>query len=203
MQRVCDRYGAYINHLAALIEDKATKSVDKQRLKGFLLKWRERKILLACALYVDVLQSASVLSLTLQYDNMDVVMGIKHILKSSHSLNKLQSQDPLEWPTAKLICSRIKEEDGSKFYQGAVLHSFNDATMKSCKRHALADLKRLDDCMRDRLELSDVDLLRSILVVLDTRSWLLRELPVHLCINLQKNSIRSYVTPVYRLQAEC
>ena len=47
--------------------------------------------------------------------------------------------------------------------------------MKSCKRHALADLKRLDDCMRDRLELSDVDLLRSILVVLDTQSWLLRE----------------------------
>ena len=102
-------------------------------------------------------------------------MGIKHILKLSQSLNKLQSQDPLEWPTAKLICSRIKEEDGSKFYQGAVLHSFNDATMKSCKRHALADLKRLDDYMRDRLELSDVDLLRSILVVLDTRSWLLRE----------------------------
>ena len=28
---------------------------------------------------------------------------------------------------------------------------------------------------RDRLELSDVDLLRSILVVLDTQSWLLRE----------------------------
>ena len=47
--------------------------------------------------------------------------------------------------------------------------------MKSCKRHALADLKRLDDCMQDRLELSDVDLLRSILVVLDTQSWLLRE----------------------------
>ena len=47
--------------------------------------------------------------------------------------------------------------------------------MKSCKRHALADLKRLDDCMQDRSELSDVDLLRSILVVLDTRSWLLRE----------------------------
>ena len=90
-------------------------------------------------------------------------MGIKHILKSSQSLNKLQSQDPLEWPTAKLICTRIKEEDG------------NDATMKSCKRHALADLKRLDDCMQDRLELSDVDLLRSILVVLDTQSWLLRE----------------------------
>ena len=66
LQRVCDRYGAYINHLAVLIEDKATKSVDKQRLKGFLLKWREGKILLACALYVDVLQPASVLSLTLQ-----------------------------------------------------------------------------------------------------------------------------------------
>ena len=43
-----------MNHLAALIEDKATKSNDKQQLKGFLLKWRERKIHLACALYVQV-----------------------------------------------------------------------------------------------------------------------------------------------------
>ena len=175
LQRVCDRYGAYMNHLAALIEDKATKSVDRQRLKGFLLKWREGKILLACALYVDALQPASCLSLTLQCDNMDVVMGIKHILKSSRSLNKLRSQDPLEWPTAKLICSKIKEEDDTQTYQGAVLHNFNDATKSFCKRHALADLKRLDDCMRDRLEWSDVELLRSILVVLDTQSWYLRE----------------------------
>ena len=109
-----------MNHLAALIEDKATKSTNKQQLKGFLLKWREGKILLACALYVQVLQPASFIGLTLQCDNMDVLMGIKQILKSSRSLNKLQSQDPLEWPTEKLICSRIKEEDGSKSYQGAV-----------------------------------------------------------------------------------
>ena len=164
-----------MNHLAALIEDKATKSVDRQRLKGFLLKWREGKILLASALYVNILQPASCLSLTLQCDNMDVVMGIKHILKSSRSLNKLQSQDPLEWPTAKLICSKIKEEDDTQTYQGAVLHNFNDATKFFCKRLDDDDLKRLDDCMRDRLEWSDVELLRSILVVLDTQSWYLRE----------------------------
>ena len=102
-------------------------------------------------------------------------MGIKQIRKSSRSLNKLQSLDPLEWPTAKLICSRIKEKDGSKFYQGAVLHRFNDVTKEPCKCHALADLKSIDDCMRDQLEWSDFELLRSILVVLDTQSWFLRE----------------------------
>ncbi len=120
LQRVVDRYGAYMNHLAALVEDKAVKSIHKQRLKGYLLRWREGRMLLGCALYVDVLRPASYLSLTLQSDSIDVVMGIKHILKSIRSLKKLRSQDPLEWPTAKLVCSRITEEDGDKVYQGAV-----------------------------------------------------------------------------------
>ena len=172
LQRVVDRYGAYVNHLSALVEDKTMKSTDRQRLRGYLLKWREGRMLLGCALYVDVLKPPSLLSLALQGDSIDVVLGIKHILKSSHSLKKLSSQDPLQWPTAKLLCSRIKEEDGNKVYQGAVLQRFNDTTKGSCKQQALADLKRLDERMRDRLEWSDVELLRAILVVLDTQNWI-------------------------------
>ena len=42
---------------------------------------------------------------------------------------------------------------------------------KYCKEQALADLKQLDLKMRDRLEWSDVKLLRSILLFIDTQGW--------------------------------
>ena len=38
--------GTYLNHLATLIEDKLVKSTDRQRLKGYLLKWREARMLI-------------------------------------------------------------------------------------------------------------------------------------------------------------
>ena len=41
LQRVVDQYGAYLNHLATLTEDKSIKSADRQHLKGYLLKWRQ------------------------------------------------------------------------------------------------------------------------------------------------------------------
>ena len=94
LQRVVDRYGAYHNHLATLCEDKSIRSTDRQRLKGYLVKWREARMLIGSALYTDVLKPASLLSLTLQDDDIDVVQGIKHILKSHSTLKKLSTQNP-------------------------------------------------------------------------------------------------------------
>ena len=39
LQRVVDRYGAYISHLTALAEDGSVKPDDRARLKGYLKKW--------------------------------------------------------------------------------------------------------------------------------------------------------------------
>jgi hypothetical protein len=80
------------------------------------------------ALYVDVLKPASLLSLTLQGNNLDIVQGIKYILKSHSSLQKLSSQNPLEWPVTKVVLSRLKDEQGGKVYQGTELHHFSDTT---------------------------------------------------------------------------
>ena len=60
-------------------------------------------------------------------------------------------------------------------YQGAVLQRFSASIKASCKENALDDLKRLNETMRNRLEWSDVQLLRAILVVLDTQNWLHRQ----------------------------
>ncbi len=171
MQRFVDRYGAYLNHLLALIEDKSLKSDDRARLKGYLLKWKQPRMLVGAAMYIDVLKSPSILSLSLQDDNLDIVAGIKGILKSSKSLKQMSDEDPLEWPTMKLVKTRIKEEGDKVSYQGTSLQGYSSRILQDCATHALADLKKLDTAMRSRLEWSDIKMLRSILVFLDTQSW--------------------------------
>ena len=55
IERILDRFGAYLNHLLALIEDPKTKLVDRQKLKGYVTKWKDCKILVGCALFHDIL----------------------------------------------------------------------------------------------------------------------------------------------------
>ena len=170
LQRVVDRYGAYLNHLSTVAED-TTKSEDRARIKGYVTKWQHSRILIGAALYIDVLKPASLLSLSLQGEHLDVIQGIDSILKFSKLLVTLTDQNPLQWPTVKLVCSRVKEEKGEKLYQGAVLHNYNTTTLKHCSDQAIADAKQLDDKLRERLEWSDVRMLRAIAVFLNTQSW--------------------------------
>ena len=48
INRFIERYGAYINHLISLTEDSSMKPADKQRLKGYIGKWKEANIIFGC-----------------------------------------------------------------------------------------------------------------------------------------------------------
>ncbi|KAL5491664.1 hypothetical protein EMCRGX_G016996, partial [Ephydatia muelleri] len=170
LQRVVDRYGAYIVHLHALIDDKSIKATDRAKLKGYLVKWKAAKTLIGCAMYTDALKPVSLLSLTLQNSDVDIVMAISNIVKSLTTLRSLAQTDPTEWPTLQLVKSRLKDDDGNKEYQGIILQNF-ERSLEQCKTHVLADLQRLEDCIKQRLEWSDITVLRSILVFIDTQNW--------------------------------
>lgn len=101
MQRVVDRYGAYIQHFTAMINDTSVKAADNAKVRGYLHKWCEGKMLIGCDLYVDALRMPSLLSLTLQEDGIDIVQGIQSIFKSSASLESLTKDPPNQWPTVK------------------------------------------------------------------------------------------------------
>ena len=73
---------------------------------------------------------------------------------------------------ANFIISKITTKEANSEYQGAILKSYTSSTLRSCQDHALHDLLQLDKLMRSRLEWSDIKLLRSILVFVDTQSWL-------------------------------
>ena len=172
MQRVVDRFSAYVNHLTTLSLDTSISSTDRARLKGYLCKWQHSSILIGCALYVDVLKSPSLLSLSLQKENLDIVMALQHILRPVKHLKALAESPPEEWPTAKLVLSKItRKEEANSEYQGAVLKSFTPSTLRSCQEQSLRDLLQLDQMMRSRLEWSDIKMLRSILVFIDTQNW--------------------------------
>ena len=78
LQRVLDRCAAFITHLVALAEDPALKSIDREKLKGYLRLSKQCKVLIGCAIYVEVLKPASLLSLTLHNDNTDIVNGMEN-----------------------------------------------------------------------------------------------------------------------------
>ena len=171
LQRVVDRYGAYISHLTALAEDSSIKAEDRVRLRGYLRKWMQFRIILGCAMYIDILKPPSLLSLSLQGCELDTVLGINNILKSTAALKSLARLDPLEWPTVKLLLGRIKDEGSEKVYQGAPLRNFTTATQEKSKQDTLCDLTSLDEKMRECLKWSDTKLLRCLLVFLETKSW--------------------------------
>ena len=171
MQRIVDRYGPYLNHLSALVEDHSINSSDRARLRGYIHMWKQAKMLIGAAMYVDLLKAPSLLSLSLQDDGLDIVQGIKQVVSSSKALKAMACQDPLLWPTVQLVCNRVKEEDGHKLYQGSVLSNYTPAVLKQCAGQALSDIKRLQEKLRERLEWSDTDMLRAILAFLDTQNW--------------------------------
>ena len=69
-------------------------------------------------------------------------------LKSRKSLKIMAAQDPLLWPTVKLVRDRVKDEGEDKAYQGVVLNNYTPEIIKTCAAHALADIKRLEEKMR-------------------------------------------------------
>jgi len=70
LQCLIDRYGVYLSHLITLIEEHTLQSDDQARLKGYLQKWKQAKMLIGAALYVDVLKPPSLLTLSLQGKNL-------------------------------------------------------------------------------------------------------------------------------------
>jgi len=175
LQKVVDQFGVYIAHLVSLSKDTTIKSEDRARLKGYINKWTQSKILIGCAMYVDILNGPSKLSLCLQKADCDIVFGLKQILKVANTIKSLRSQDPTLWPTVKLVLEKVDSKGSITSYQGAQLKSYSSATLENCKRQALGDLERLNITIQQRLEWSDVKLLRALIVFLDTQSWIKRQ----------------------------
>ena len=86
ISRIIDRYGAYITHVTALLHDASVKAADKAKLKGYVKKWSDAKMLVGCAVFQDILAPAAILCKSLQDDELCIVSAIEAILKASKAV---------------------------------------------------------------------------------------------------------------------
>ena len=105
-----------------MTEDTSLKPVDRQKVKGYVLKWQDSKILLGSALFHDLLRPCSILCKVLQEEEICVVRAIEAVMKTKKSLEKIKTTPFEDLPSVKKALGRIKhEEDGSVTYQGVEL----------------------------------------------------------------------------------
>ena len=94
------------------------------------------------------------------------------LLKASTSLSKTILTVGYWRGSCFTMDARVKYDGDGNVYQGVALKRYDATTLSYCPSEALADLERLTEKMRELLEWSDRDLLRALLVFLETQSWM-------------------------------
>ena len=149
LERVVDRFGAYLSHMIAMTEDTSLKPVDRQKVKGYVLEWQDSKILLGCALFHDLLRPCSVLCKVLQEEEICVVQVIEAVMKTKKSLEKIKTTPFEDLPSVKKALGRIKhEEGGSVIYKGVEL-TYYDRARTYLELHKDEYVEALETCVRN------------------------------------------------------
>lgn len=170
IDRFIDRYGAYISHLIALSEDSSVKSTDKQRLKGFVMKWRDSKMVIGCALFHDILKPAAILCKVLQDDEVSLVGATEALLKTCKAIEKLKTSTFEDLPTVKKIIARVQNTGDEVTYQGAALSKYTEG-VAYLKSHKNGYVDSVVSCLKDRVKTQHATLLSDILTLLATQGW--------------------------------
>ena len=170
LERVIERYGDYLSHLISMTEDPSIKSPDKQKMKGYILKWQDSQVLLSCAFFHDLLKSPSILCKVLQEDEICVVRAIQSVYNMKKSLAKLKTRPLEELPTVKKVIVRITDVDGSVTYQGVELKK-HDRALTHRRTHSVEWIEGTESCLRNRIKYQDTELLNHTLTILATKGW--------------------------------
>lgn len=179
LERIIDRFGAYLNHLLALIEDPKTKPADRQKLKGYVTKWKDSKALLGCAVFHDILKPAAILCKSFQADEISIVSTIEAILRTSASMKKLKTTEMQDLPSVKKVLLRLKDDlsassggTSSKTYQGVEVMKL-DQSLAFFTSNYRGYIDSLLACLHERLKDSSADAttLTHALKVLATHGW--------------------------------
>ena len=116
-----------------MMEDSSIMSTDRQKLKGYLLKWRGAKFLLSCAFFNDLLHPLAILCKVLQEDELCAVRAIESVFKVKQSMDKLKAALFEELPTIKKVLERIQEdnlEGTSVTYQSTEIKRYTCASYR-------------------------------------------------------------------------
>ena len=131
-------------------------------------------MLLACALFADLLKPVAIFSKSLQYTEVNVVGAIEGILKTKKSIENLKTTAFDDLPSVKKVMSRVqRSEDESTTemtYQGTKITHY-ETSVAYLREHKNEFMEAVLDCLKNRVKLQHVDLLTDILTILATHGW--------------------------------
>lgn len=168
--RVIDRFGAYIAHLVALTEDQSVPSSSRQKLKGYITKWRDTKVIVGCGFFHDILQPVANLSKVLQQDQLCVVRAIDVLMKTRKNLDKLKATPFEQLPTVQKVLSRLAENAGSVTYQGQDLTRHKEG-ITYLKSHQAEYFEAINACIENRVKTGETEILSQATTILATHGW--------------------------------
>ena len=96
--------------MIAMTEDTSLKPVDRQKVKGYVPKWQDSKILLGCALFHSLLRLCYILCKVLQEEEIRVARTIEAVMKTKKSFEKIKSTPFEDLPSVMKALGRIKHE---------------------------------------------------------------------------------------------
>ena len=177
LERMMDRFGAYISHLIAMTEDSSVKPADKEKMEVYVKKWQDSKVLLGCAFFHDFLKSLATLCKVLQEDELCTVRATEAVFKTKKALDKLITVQFEELPSVKKVLAQVQEEEsGSYIYQGIELKG-HDGALTYLKTHYTVWIEAVEKCLRERMRSQDTELLTHVMTLLATNGWERSESP--------------------------
>ena len=92
MTRILDKFGLHITHLENVATDTGYKTKERNRIKGYLNKWKNSKMLVDICFYLELLKPTMQLSLNSQKENNYTGSAAIALGKVKGKLSRLKKQ---------------------------------------------------------------------------------------------------------------
>lgn len=173
MKTCLDKWGIYIQHLESLVQDKSYPTKDRAKLSGYLKQWSDAKMPFLLALFIDLLEVPSILSKTMQNDDIDVVMAMNALSKTKKRLDLLTNKEFEKLPHVKYLLSKIEHRDDRYFFHDIELKNY-DSCMNAVKDQKDELTACVKECIITRLEEEEEskELFASAAKLLNCEAWL-------------------------------
>ena len=106
----------------------------------------------------------------MQSNDLDVLGAFMSMLRTVKEVGKLADKPLDDWPTYSLTIRKLTETKGEMVYQHQTLRRFQIAK-GYCKSHYREYCAAVTDCLKSRLQWSDLQIIRDAIFVLATHGW--------------------------------
>nr|XP_047129394.1 E3 SUMO-protein ligase KIAA1586-like [Hydra vulgaris] len=170
LEMLLDKYGVYMKYLENMAADFSFTQAERAKFKGYYQNWNHGRIPLYIALFIEILSTAKLLSLSFQSNEIDSVASSGFVEQTKKQLSRLQKKEFNDLPTVKRFLSKVTNSNGKYLFQDVELHDFTNAlTLVKNSKSMIVVL--ITKSIEDRLEAQNTVPDMYGMLLLNTGGW--------------------------------